>query len=125
MLLCVVVVRSASGDPIPFPPESQEGGDPNVQPPKLIERTGAIYPQEALQKRLLDEVYVAFVVTESGSVSDVRAFFSRHEVFEAPAILAVSKWKFRPATLKGHPIKTRMVVPIRFIPPKVSGLPAT
>jgi TonB family protein len=106
------------GVPLPFPPEPVAGGDPNVTNAVLIYSVDADYPTGAIREQLADEVYVAFVVNETGNVEQARAFFSRHEVFEAPAVAAVSKWKFTPAKLMGHPISTRMVVAIRFSPVK-------
>jgi TonB family protein len=117
-LLVTNMAMGDSGDPMPFPPERAPGGDPNIRQAKLIERVEAAYPAEAIAKKLQDEVYVAFVVNASGEVRSVRAFFSRYELFDTPAVEAVKKWKFEPATMRGRPISTRMVVAIRFTAPK-------
>ncbi len=116
VLLCLTGrLLAGSGDPMPFPPEAVP--DPNVRDPSLVTRVEAVYSEVALARRLQDEVWVAFVVTETGDVADARAFFSRVALFEAPAVAAVKHWKFRPATMNGHPIATRMVVAVRFTPP--------
>ena len=34
--------------------------------------------------------------------------------FVAPALAAVARWRFRPATMEGRPVATRMEVPVSF-----------
>jgi TonB family protein len=60
------------------------------------------------------EVLLEFTVMEDGSVSNPQVVKSSHPDFEAPAVEALLKWRFRPGTKDGHPVSTRMRVPIIF-----------
>jgi len=109
---------AGDGDPKPFPMDAVlPAADADNRLPSVVERVEAVYPAEAVPQKLEDEVWVAFIVDQKGGVTNVRAFFSRHPVFEPPAVEAVRKWKFQPGRHEGHFVKTRMVVPIRFKAP--------
>lgn len=113
--LCAAVAHGTHGEVTPFPPTTPwSADDANNRLPKLIEEVEAIYPPEVKAQQLEDEVYVAFVVEKTGAVTNVRAFFSRHTVFEEAAVAAVKRWKFSPGLHEGHIVRTRMVVPILF-----------
>jgi TonB family protein len=112
----VAFARGPLSEPTPFPRE--EPADPNVQLPVLIERAPVVYPKDAADHNLVDEIHVAFIVESSGRVTNVRAFFSRHPALEPAAVSSVQNWKFKPATMRGHPIGTRMVVAVKVEPPK-------
>lgn len=57
---------------------------------------------------------VGFIVNVNGDTQDVYAIKSTQREFEAPAIQAVQKWKFRPGKRQGKAVNTRMQVPIVF-----------
>jgi TonB family protein len=59
-------------------------------------------------------VVVDFIVDKEGNVVKADVFKSSHPDFEAPAVEAVLKWKFRPAMKDGHPVFAHMQVPIIF-----------
>lgn len=115
--LCLASLAAPVVDPSPFPPFATPPVESATQRlPKLIQRVEAIYPAELLSSKKQDVVYIAFVVETNGSVSQVRAFFSRYPEFEKPAIEAVQQWKFTPGMDAGHIVRTRMTVPIHFEP---------
>ena len=60
------------------------------------------------------EVVVDFIVDTNGEVRNAFAFHSSQREFEAAAVQAVSKWKFRPGRKNGHAVFTHMQVPIVF-----------
>jgi protein TonB len=70
-----------------------------------IVKVAPIYPSRALQRRLEGYVVVEFVVTSSGAVRDVRVVESTAEIFEAAAIEAAQKFKYRPRIIDGQPIE--------------------
>ncbi len=73
-----------------------------------------IYPPAMLRADIAGEVKVAFIVDTNGNVRDAYVVSSTREDFDAAAVLAVSKWKFRPGRKNGQAVNTRMSVPIGF-----------
>jgi TonB family protein len=74
------------------------------------------YPSDMREKGIPAEVVVDFIVNEKGDVENARAIRSNHQAFEAPAVQAVAKWKFKPATKDGKAVATHMQVPLIFGP---------
>lgn len=72
------------------------------------------YPFEMRRAGINGEVTVQFVVDPNGDVRDAFVVKSSQREFEAAAIAAVSKWKFRPGRKGGRAVSTRMVVPMVF-----------
>lgn len=59
-------------------------------------------------------VLITFVVQEDGSVDDVRPPRGANDAYANAAVEAVKKWKFKPGTIEGKPVKVRLSVPITF-----------
>lgn len=72
------------------------------------------YPYEMRRAGITGQVDVGFIVDTEGVVHDAYVISSTHREFEAPAIQAVSRWRFRPGRRGGRPVNTRMSVPIVF-----------
>jgi periplasmic protein TonB len=72
------------------------------------------YPFEMRRAGISGDVLVDFIVDTSGDVRNAFAAHSSQREFEAAAIQAVSKWKFRPGRKNGHAVFTHMQVPIVF-----------
>jgi protein TonB len=73
-----------------------------------------VYPFEMRRAGITGEVLVGFIVDSNGDVRDAYAIRSNQREFEAAAIQAVMKWKFRPGRKGGRAVNTRMQVPIVF-----------
>ncbi len=73
-----------------------------------------IYPYEMQREGMNGEVNVGFIVDLNGDVRDAYVMNSTRREFEAAAVQAVSKWKFRPGRKGGRPVNTRMSVPVVF-----------
>lgn len=73
-----------------------------------------VYPFEMRRAGITGEVLVGFIVDSNGDVREAYAIRSTQREFEAAAIQAVSKWKFRPGKKGGRNVNTRMQVPIVF-----------
>jgi protein TonB len=78
-----------------------------VQPPPLFPKQ---YKNEVPQAT----VVVQFIVTTNGEVVNPVVMQSTHSGFNTPAMMGVSKWKFRPGQKAGRKVNTRMEVPIIF-----------
>jgi protein TonB len=72
------------------------------------------FPFEMRRAGISGEVLVDFIVDTDGAVRNAFAAHSSQREFEAAAVQAVSKWKFRPGRKNGHAVFTHMQVPIVF-----------
>lgn len=72
------------------------------------------YPFEMRRAGIAGEVVVDFLVDVNGDVQNAYAIRSSQREFEAAAVQAVSKWKFKPGRKGGRDVITHMQVPIVF-----------
>lgn len=72
------------------------------------------YPFEMRRAGITGDVLVGFIVDSNGDVREAYAIKSTQREFEAAAIQAVSKWKFKPGRKGGRAVNTKMQVPIVF-----------
>lgn len=83
-------------------------------PPSPIFQAVPVYPLEMRRAGISGEVVVGFIVGTEGIPLEAFAFSSTNIAFEAPAIEAVMKWRFKPAMKDGRPVNTKMSAPIYF-----------
>ena len=72
------------------------------------------YPYEMSRAGISGEVAVEFIISSNGDVVDTRVMRSSHREFEVPAMMAVSKWKFKPGRKGGRAVSTRASQLIEF-----------
>ncbi len=72
------------------------------------------YPFEMRRAGIAGEVVVDFIVDPNGDVQNAYALRSTQREFEAAAVQAVAKWKFKPGRKGGRDVPTHMQVPIVF-----------
>jgi periplasmic protein TonB len=72
------------------------------------------YPFEMRRAGIAGEVVVDFIVDTNGDVQNAYAIRSSQREFEAAAVQAVQKWKFKPGRKGGKDVPTHMQVPIVF-----------
>jgi periplasmic protein TonB len=72
------------------------------------------YPFEMRRAGIAGDVTVDFIVDTNGDVQNAYAIRSSQREFEAAAVQAVSKWKFKPGRKGGRDVPTHMQVPIVF-----------
>ena len=84
------------------------------QKPVAVAQIQPTHPRELLKARVEGQVVLLFVVDEQGRVEAPRVENSSRPEFEKPALEAVLKWKFKPGTKEGAPVKTYIRQPIRF-----------
>lgn len=77
-------------------------------------RVAPVYPFEMRRAGISGEVMVEFLVDTKGDVQNAFAVRSSQREFEANAVQAVMKWKFKPGRKGGRDVVTRMQVPIVF-----------
>jgi TonB family protein len=74
------------------------------------------YPADARRSGVDGTVYIAFEIHPNGTIAKVKTVKSVSESTDAEAIRVVklSDRMWSPATLRGRPISTRFVLPLRF-----------
>jgi TonB family protein len=88
------------------------------RPPQIVEKAQPDYPEKLRAAGITGVVVVQFGVDAKGKVENVSVFKSDHPELDAPAVEAVQKWKFQPATRDGRPVEVRVIrVPITFAMP--------
>ena len=85
----------------------------DVTPPAPISQSMPAYPSAAKAAGVEGTVIVTYVVTESGSVTGVRAVRGPAEL-RGVCEAAVRRWKFKPAMLDGRPVSVRRVARFPF-----------
>lgn len=84
------------------------------QRPEPTLQSQPLYPFEMRRAGINGQVVVGFIVDSNGNTRDAYAISSTQKEFEAAAIQAVMKWRFRPGRKGGRAVNTRMSVPIVF-----------
>jgi TonB family protein len=80
------------------------------------------YPEDAIGARASAEVALMVTVSAGGEPAQIALHSLKMDVdnkglarqFEKAAIKTVQRWEFRPETLAGQPVASRLMVPIRF-----------
>jgi protein TonB len=88
--------------------------DLDRQPQERGVRARPNYPFEMRRAGIPGEVVLQFIVDTNGDVRDVTVLSSSQREFEAEAIKAVLKWKYRPGQKGGKAVNVRMQIPIVF-----------
>jgi protein TonB len=74
-----------------------------------------VYPEKAKADGVQGKVYVQFVVETDGSIADatlMRGIGGECDEEALRVVKAMPKWK--PATFKGKPVRSKYVMPINF-----------
>jgi TonB family protein len=92
----------------PFVP----GGE--VTEPRLLYRVEPVYSEIARKLRLEGVAVLQAIISADGRVEEVRVVKSAHAFLDAEAVRAVEQWRYRPATLKGRPVRVYLTVTVEF-----------
>jgi len=84
--------------------------------PKVLVKVEPKYPEAARKRGEQGTVHVRVRVGKDGSVSDVKVPEGKGATpdLDRAAVEALRQWKFQPATAKGKPVATYVVVPVKF-----------
>ena len=114
LLLNIMLVSSLSLSTVESPQQvanqvqlstqSTEGYE-NAKP---INKPAPVYPKTLVDLRAEGEVLLSFVVKKDGSTDNIIVEQSTHHRFEAPAISAVKKWRYKPAVGADGPVEQVM-----------------
>jgi len=96
---------------------SQTEKDPQteeVKKPKLLSRPSPQYTPAARKANVEGTVIVEAIIEKDGSVSHGRILQDQPLGLGLSAVEAVCDWRFKPATLKGEPVKVYYVLTVNF-----------
>jgi protein TonB len=82
--------------------------------PEPVKTPPPAHPQQMKGSGVDGVVAVRILIDETGTVVEAKALKSNHVLFEPPAVGAVLKWKFKPATKEGKSAAASIVLPVRF-----------
>jgi protein TonB len=110
-------IPDAPPPPPPPPPPAAPRGPVRVggqiQPPALLKRVEAVYPELAVRAHVEGTVILEAVVDESGKVQSVKVLRSI-PLLDNAAIAAVEQWRYQPVILNGTPVPFVLTVVMSF-----------
>jgi periplasmic protein TonB len=87
---------------------------PKLEPPVPVRTVAPEYPFELRREGVVGLVLVSCVIDEQGNVTELAIEKTTNVGFNAPALEALKKWKFKPARIDGNPVAKKVVIPLRF-----------
>ncbi len=72
------------------------------------------YPADMKRDSVSGIVMLKLVIDENGDVLEKSVAKSTRAEFEAPALAAIGKWKFKPARKAGEAVRATITLPIKF-----------
>lgn len=97
----------------------------DVQPPQVLQRVDADYPEGELEAKHEGQVVLFVTVGSDGLVQDATVEKSAGAELDRAALDAVKRWRFKPATKDGTAIAAKIRVPFEFKLPRPAAAPAT
>lgn len=85
-----------------------------AEPPVPVRTAAPEYPAELRQAGVSGLVFIKCLVDPQGNVAEAVVEKSSDEKFNAAALDAVKKWKFKPGQKDGAPVAMKVTIPIRF-----------
>jgi TonB family protein len=95
-----------------------------VQRPVIVSNSPPLYPELARRARVEGKVIIETIIEKDGSVSHPGILQGQPMGLDVAAINAVCDWRFKPATLKGEPVRVYYVLTVNFAVQKTPGPPA-
>ncbi|HXY77333.1 MAG TPA: energy transducer TonB [Candidatus Acidoferrales bacterium] len=98
----------------PGPPGIYPAGRQGVTVPQVIYDPEPSFSEEARKAKMQGIVVLFLVVGKDGRTYNIRVGQSLGMGLDEKAIEAVSRWRFKPATLNGQPVATQIAVEVDF-----------
>lgn len=98
----------------PGPPGIYPAGKTGVTVPEVIFNPEPSFSDEARKAKAQGIVLLLLVVGKDGRPYDIHVGQSLGMGLDEKAVEAVNRWRFRPATLNGQPVATRIAVQVDF-----------
>lgn len=88
--------------------------DDKLEPPVPVRTVSPKYPAMLKSDGVSGVVTILCTIDEKGNVTDSEVTKTTHEGFSAPALEALSRWKFKPAKKGGVAVSIKINIPIQF-----------
>lgn len=100
----------------PISPPAPAPAEPAAKPtaPTLILQSPPSYTEAARKAGIQGAVLLALEVDENGQPDNIRVVRPLHAELDIKAIEAVQRWRFRPGTLEGRPVRTSVTAEVQF-----------
>jgi protein TonB len=85
-----------------------------VQRPELLSRSPLYYPEAARRAKVEGKIVVESIIEKDGSLSNLNILQGQPMGLDLAAIESLCGWRFKPATLKGEPVKVYYVLTVNF-----------
>jgi len=85
----------------------------DLQPARLKSSGGSVYPPSAMSAHLEGDIRVAAVVSENGTLEDMKPLSGPPVLIEA-ALDAIKKWRFSPAMCGTKPVAVETLIQVGF-----------
>jgi TonB family protein len=85
-----------------------------VSRPEILSNFPPLYPEAARQARVEGKVSVESIIGKDGSVTNARILQDQPMGLGLSALEAICGWRFKPAMMKGEPVKVYYVVTVNF-----------
>lgn len=89
----------------------------SVSPPELVSSVLPEYPEVARKANVKGKVTLELVIDEKGDVTSAKVLKGLPMGLDKAAADAVKRWKYKPATSYGKPVKAYSTVTVTFPPP--------
>jgi len=89
-----------------------EAGGEKIAPPFPIKKLSPDWPAELVERYRNQLLVIYAVIDEEGKLQRAKSMQSPNVRFNAPLLVALSDWEFRPATFNGRPIAVRTLLGI-------------
>ncbi len=83
--------------------------DQLTTPPKDVFQSRVHYPPAMSAQGITGEVWLRFVVTNQGDVTNVEVLYSTHPLLSYSAVESIRKWKFEPGKVGDRAVNTRVL----------------
>lgn len=88
--------------------------DEKTEPPVPVRTVPPTVPAAFKLTGAAGLVTLNFLVDDKGNVQEPTVVKSSHPELEEPALVAIKKWRFKPARKEGNAVSVRVTIPIKF-----------
>jgi TonB family protein len=94
--------------------EKYKADDPDLVKPILVEKVDPKYPEGAREEKVSGDVVIEAYIGADGKIIEAKSVKDPDPRLAQAALEAFKQWKYKPATLKGKPVKAKMTVTVKF-----------
>jgi TonB family protein len=95
-------------------PDQGGKGDAEVKRPEILFQQPPVYTLAARRERVSGKVVVEVIIDKGGNVTNPNILEPQPKGLDLAAVNAVCAWRFKPATMKGKPVKVYYVLTVNF-----------